>query len=62
MAARPYTLYRTSRVAPAVRGGAVAALVLLALGPVAVTALALGGRTVEARCARTWCSATSRPR
>src|SRR5687768_2933374 len=49
MAARPYTLYRTSRVAPAVRGGAVVALVLLALGPVAVTALALGGRTVQAR-------------
>jgi poly-gamma-glutamate capsule biosynthesis protein CapA/YwtB (metallophosphatase superfamily) len=44
VAARPYTLYRTTRVAPAVRGGAVLALVVLALGPVAVTALAVGGR------------------
>jgi poly-gamma-glutamate capsule biosynthesis protein CapA/YwtB (metallophosphatase superfamily) len=46
VASRPYTLYRTSRVAPAVRWGAVVALVVLALGPVAVTALALGGREV----------------
>jgi poly-gamma-glutamate capsule biosynthesis protein CapA/YwtB (metallophosphatase superfamily) len=37
-------LYRTARVAPAVRGGAVLALVVVALGPVAVTALAVGGR------------------
>ena len=51
MAARPYTLYRTSRVAPAVRMGAVVALVVLALGPVAVTALALGGREVAANAA-----------
>jgi hypothetical protein len=44
VAARPYTLYRTARVAPAVRGGALLALVVLALGPVAVTALAVGGK------------------
>ena len=43
MAAQPYTLYRTTRAAPAARLGAIGALVLLALGPVAVTALALGG-------------------
>jgi hypothetical protein len=48
VAARPYTLYRTSRVAPAVRVGAIVALVVLALGPIAVTALALGGREVAA--------------
>jgi len=39
---RPYTLYRTTRVAPAARFAAIGSLVLLALGPVAVTALALG--------------------
>jgi capsule synthesis protein PGA_cap len=39
---RPYTLYRTRRVAPAARVAAIGSLVLLALGPVAVTALALG--------------------
>ena len=39
---RPYTLYRTTRVAPAARVAAIGSLVLLALGPVAVTALALG--------------------
>ena len=39
---RPYTLYRTTRVAPAARIAAVGSLVALALGPVAVTALALG--------------------
>ena len=39
---RPYTLYRTTCVAPAARVAAIGSLVLLALGPVAVTALALG--------------------
>ena len=40
---RPYTLYRTSRVSPAARLAAIGSLVILALGPIAVTALALGG-------------------
>ncbi len=41
---RPYTLYRTSRVSPAARLAALGSLVVLALGPIAVTAFALGGR------------------
>jgi hypothetical protein len=39
---RPYTLYRTTRVAPAARIAALVALAGLALGPVAVAALVLG--------------------
>jgi poly-gamma-glutamate capsule biosynthesis protein CapA/YwtB (metallophosphatase superfamily) len=41
--AKPYTLYRTSRVSPAARFAAVGSVVALALGPVAVTTLALAG-------------------
>jgi Bacterial capsule synthesis protein PGA_cap len=43
VSARPYTLYRTTRVCPAARAAAAVALVVLALGPVALTAAALEG-------------------
>jgi hypothetical protein len=45
---RPYTIYRTSRVSPAARLGALGSLVVLALGPIAVTAFALGGGSTGA--------------